>query len=530
MKFEASSRLVHHNTGKGIEKPYVRSMQLCWRQLFTSKVGAQVRWDRWDVVALGLAFFAVIWVFLFKLKTFYALGYTSDLFVHVQLARSWLDGRGLLHDNCFGNHLAIHTYFLLVPLGLIAKPFGAPGLLFVLAVSVGVAYFWATRILRLLGANGRIAVIAAGVLLISPFSVVFYQEPGFGFHVEIIVPALCFVLFYFLLQRWMIASILTALAIISAKEDAPIAVALVAIVAGVETWIASVDKRPRYRINWPAAIILLLSVSAIPILLAISWSQPPTMYAHHSVDRLGIVAPGSLSSPGALFVFVVSKINNWLGSTVVRQWLWVMMVGSFGTVLLRPYYLVVGVPTTVVAWLMDRNDLLWTPRFFSTEALLWCVTLVGFASIARAAQYCSKWTRPGVVTAIILITGLSTVAQAALVPYVYWAYLPRAASIYSPLERQQADAVFGRYRHEAKPEEPVVASTWLFRYAHDRNLFWLDRMYHRPAPIWILGDSADSFAPLRISSDTINPESGIHIEDYTLIDRRGRFVLFRKKE
>ena len=207
-----------------------------------------------------------------------------------------------------------------------------------------------------------------------------------------------------------------------------------------------------------------------------------------------------------------------------------MIVGSFGTVLLRPYYLVVGVLTTLVAWLMDRNDLLWTPRFFSTEALLWCVMLVGFASIARAVQYCSKWARTAAVTAAIAITGLSMVAQVALVPHVYWAYLPCAASIYSPQERQQADAVFGRYRREAKPEEPVVASTWLFRYAHDRNLFWLDRMSGRPAPVWILGDSADSYVPLRISSDTINPESGIHIEDYTLIDRRGRFVLLRKRE
>jgi uncharacterized membrane protein len=505
-------------------------MRLDWRQLFTPQVDAEVRWDRWDVVALALAVFAVIWVFLFKLKTFYALGYTSDLFVHVQLARSWLEGRGLLHDNCFGNHLAIHTYFLLLPLGIIAKPFGAPGLLFVLAVSVGAAYFWATRILRLLGVDGRVAVIAAGVLLISPFSVVFYQEPGFGFHVEIVTPALCLVLFYFLLQRRVLPSIVTALAVISVKEDAPIAAATVAVVAGIETWIVSADKDARCCINWPAAIIVLLSVSAIPILLAISWSQPPTMYAHHSVDRLGIVAPGSLSSPGALFAFVVSNISNWFGSSVVRQWLWVMIVGSFGTILLRPYYLVVGIPTTVVAWLMNRNDLLWTPRFFSTEALVWCVTLVGLAAIARAAQYCSKRAQTAVVTAAIAITGLSMVGQAALVPYVYWAYLPRAASIYSPQERQQADAVFGHYRREAKPEEPVVASIWLFRYAHDRNLFWLDRMSGRPAPVWILGDSADPYAPLRISSDTINPESGIHIEDYTLIDRRGRFVLLRKRE
>ena len=74
----------------------------------------------------------------------------ASLFAETQLARSWLEGRGLLQDNCFGNFLAIHTYFLLLPLGLIAKPFGAPGLLFVLAASVGAAYFWAARILRLL--------------------------------------------------------------------------------------------------------------------------------------------------------------------------------------------------------------------------------------------------------------------------------------------------------------------------------------------------------------------------------------------
>src|SRR5437870_3135653 len=368
-------------------------MRLRWRELFTSKVDAAVRWDRWDFVALALAMFIALWVFALKLKTFYDLGYSGDLFVSVQAARSWLEGKGVLQDNCFGNILAVHTYFMLVPLGVIAKPFGAPGLLFVLAAAVGVTYFWATRILRLLGVDGPVALIAAGVVLISPLSVAFYQHSGFGFHVEILAPALCLVLFYFLLQRRMLPSILTALAVISVKEDAPIAAGVLAIVAGVETWISSAGKAPRSRFNWPAAVTLLLSVFAIPLLLAISWSQSPTVYARHSVNRLGIVAPGSLSSPGALFVFVASNVTRWLASSVVRQWLWIMIVGSFGTVLLRPYYLIAGVLTTLVAWLMDRNDLLWTPRFFSTEALLWCVTLVGFASIARAAQYCSNQLR-----------------------------------------------------------------------------------------------------------------------------------------
>ena len=506
-------------------------MQLRWREMFTSKLNLTAPWDRWDFVALSLAVFITIWVFALKLKTFYDLGYSGDLFVNTQLARSWLEGRGLLQDNWSGNFLAVHAYFLLLPLGLIAKPFGAPGLLFVLAASVGVAYFWATRILRLLGVAGRVAVIAVGALLISPLSVAFYQEAGYGFFVETLALALCLILFYFVLQQRMIASIVTAIAVISVKEDAPIAAAVVAIVAGVETWLSSPGKPARYRFNWPAAIALILSVCAIPVLLAISWAQSPTMYGRHSFDRIGVVAPGRFSSPEALFMFVASNVFHWLGSSVVRQWLWIMIVGTFGTVLLRPYYLVVGVPTTGVAWLMNRNDLLWAPRFAPTEALLWCVTLVGFASIVRTVSHCSKRMQTAVLTTAIAIAALSTCAQVTLVPwFVRGAYLLRSTSLYSPSERQQADAVFGRYRREGKPEEPVVASFFLLRYAHDRNLFWLTQLRNRPAPVWILGDSEDAYAPLRISSDTINPVSGIHIEDYTLLDRRGRFVLLRKRE
>jgi len=110
------------------------------------------------------------------------------------------------------------------------------------------------------------------------------------------------------------------------------------------------------------------------------------------------------------------------------------------------------------------------------------------------------------------------------------AYLLRSTSLCSPQERQQADAVFARYRRESKPAEPVIASTLLLRYAHDRNLFWLTRLWGRPAPIWILGDSADAYAPFKISEDKINPASGIRLEDYTVLDSHGRFVLFRKRQ
>src|SRR5437762_10665258 len=310
-------------------------MRLRWKEIFTSNVEPAASWDRWDFVALALTLFIVAWVFALKLKTFYDLGYSGDLFISVQAARSWLVGKGILQDNCFGNILAIHTYFMLVPLGLVAKPFGAPGLLFVLAASVGAAYFWAARVLRVLGVAGRFAIIFAGAVLISPLRVAFYQEPHYGFHVEVLTPSLCLILFYFLLQQRLVPSIVMALVVISVKEDASIAAAMVAIVAGVETWLTSAGKQPPDRLNRPALIVLLLSVLAIPALLAISRSQLPPAYAYYSLHRVRLVAPGTLSGTGALFTFVISNAPSWLGSSVIRQWLLVIFVGSFGTILLR---------------------------------------------------------------------------------------------------------------------------------------------------------------------------------------------------
>ena len=40
------------NAEKDIKKPYVRPMPLHWREMFTSKVDAAMRCDRWDFIAL----------------------------------------------------------------------------------------------------------------------------------------------------------------------------------------------------------------------------------------------------------------------------------------------------------------------------------------------------------------------------------------------------------------------------------------------------------------------------------------------
>src|SRR5581483_2095204 len=134
-----------------------------------------------------------------------------------------------------------------------------------------------------------------------------------------------------------------------------------------------------------------------------------------------------------------------------------------------------------VAWLLQL-DLLWAPRVASALVFWWCVILLGAASLARALRVVP--TRRARRT----ITGLAALLAAASIAGQVW-FVRRAwdpldlhlfrPSPYTAAERAQADALFATYRREGRPDEPVVASKYLFRYAHDRNLFWLDRLEGR---------------------------------------------------
>jgi len=114
------------------------------------------------VAALGVALTVAGWIFAFKMKSFLGLATTSDLYQFVQLATTWLNG-AFLHDNCFGDHLSIHTYFFVPLLAVFAKPFGAPGLLFALSLAAAAMFAAIVRILRLQaqGEGGSVCALPA---------------------------------------------------------------------------------------------------------------------------------------------------------------------------------------------------------------------------------------------------------------------------------------------------------------------------------------------------------------------------------
>jgi hypothetical protein len=482
------------------------------RRLLTSPVGEAQPWDRWDHATLAAGAIVGSTLYAILYWQFVTLSFTGDLFVNVQLARSWLEGR-FLEDNCFGNHLVFHTYFFTLALGILAKPFGVPGLFAALGLAVGASLFLSARILRLLGVSGQLALPLATLLIAAPISVgAFHEAGGFGFHAELILPALVLGLFYQLLLRRKLGAAIMTVLVCSVKEDAPIAAISAALIVLLEDRLTRREKLHR-----PALLSLGLATALLPLLMLVGQLQTRTVYAVNRFTLLESATAGQIHGFSSLMVFVAAHFSQWLQFGKEQQFLRLFACATFGMIWLRPYLLPFVFLTTAVAWVLNQG-LLWSPRFVNTLSSVWCVTLLGLAALVRVTGDLPRrwrWT-VAVLSAVLVVYSIHEQLQFSFWARDTYALVPR--SHYTAAERLQADELFQRYRQMSKRDEPVVASPFLFRYAHDRNLFWMDRLVNRPTPVWILGDGEWQYT-----------DFGLAGADYDLIQRLGRFTLRKRK-
>lgn len=488
--------------------------------------------SRGEAVGLfALAAAAGLWVFAFQLQRFLGLGTTSDLYVWTQLATSWIRG-DFLHDNFYGNHLAIHTYLFGPVLGLLAWPFGAVGLFVFLGQAAAAHLIALTRILRLFGVGGWTALGYALAATLMPLSVHVYQDNLYGFHVELLQPAVALWLAYFLLRRRWAWSVALALVLISFKEDAPLLVILVAAVVVTEDFIRSLGGERHRRWNAPALTVILLGLLAVPVLLFIIKSQQVGGEAVN-LARLKPVGAGGISNHAELYAYVFSHAATWLRSVTVAEWMGISLAATFGLVVLRPHLLAVGLPTTLVAWLM-QDSVFWAPRFAPALVIFQLAGVLAFASLHRLmARSRARRSGGSILSGVLAVLGVAAVGWGL---HAQWQAMPTARDFYrmtppspvSAADREKADQLFALYRREGRREDPVVASQYLFRYAHDRNLFWPHTMAQRPKPVWILWDTQD--VPLNGLRVLLRTDAGLDFPDFQLKGRDGRFLLLKRRE
>lgn len=415
------------------------------------------------------------------MKVFLDLGYSLDLILHTQIASSWLWHRPLFYENFFGaSHLNYHTYLLLLPLGLLAFPFGAPGLLCVLSLSVGFSFFMAVKILRCLAVGTIESLCLAAVMILSPLSLHTFHDWQYGFHVELLEPSLALLLFYALLQNRVRSAVIATLLLLSVKEDTPFLVCLIGLAA------------PR---NRSALIAVIVAAVAFPILL---W----VISSGNAISRLPVAHGAGVRSYSALIDFILAHLASWPLSSQAVSGMLALVAASLGGAMRRPWLIVAVLPLTLVSWLQN-DDPLWAPRFASILAFGWCVGFSGLAMMPR------KWRIAFVIPALCI--------SALLAQDWKDAFAERPWSHYTEAEVRQADETFLTYREMSTRAEPVIAHIYLFRYAHDRNLFWFHHIDREVKPVWILWDLDHP----HFSTWGFDPG------DYDLIKKNGRFALYR---
>lgn len=399
------------------------------------------------------------------MRVFWNLGYSLDLILHTQMASSWLRGLPFLYENhTMGSHFGTHSYFLLIPLGLIAAPFGAPGLLLVLAASYGLAFYFAARILERLGAPALLAM----PLILSPLSIHVFHNREYGFHVEQLQPALGIFLLHEILFGTRTRALFAALLLLAIKEDAPLLVGAIALAV----W------------NRNAKSVFFAAAAALPILFAII----ALAGGQGQAARMGTIRGGPID-------WLISHQN-------ITNLLAVIAAG----LCVRPRFLLLALPFSVIAWLQN-DDPLWSPRFAPALALAWTLGILGIANAWKIHRKIAS----AIVAASIVLGALLAADDVDL-------FANRPWTLYTAEEVADADELFLPYRAISRKDESVIAHVYLWRYAHDRNLYWF---YHRNMisnPEWILWDHG-----------FLHFEKWVDPAPYERIAEKGRFALYRRK-
>ncbi len=163
-----------------------------------------------------IAVLAVLYGGLCKALLFHNLEYMgSDLFSFLEMTRSWyFDGR-LLHDNVYGDHYAIHNFYLLPAFSPLTIPLGAYGLI------LGLVFLDLIAVLRVVSTGaldlcGRLAILAG---FLSPIAYFAFDHRRWGFHPELCYPPLALLLALELADGRRRRAILVGALVVLVKED-----------------------------------------------------------------------------------------------------------------------------------------------------------------------------------------------------------------------------------------------------------------------------------------------------------------------
>jgi len=152
-----------------------------------------------------------------------ALNYTSDLFQMLQMSRSWYEKGIFFSENTYGGHAAIHNYFLIFAFSPFTFLFGAKGFFIGWTALLGSLVVLSFQALR---TNIRTLLLFLCFIL-GPYSFWLFDDPVFGFHLELCYAPLALLLFFALENSSKKLTILSTIALILVREEGAMVAACV---------------------------------------------------------------------------------------------------------------------------------------------------------------------------------------------------------------------------------------------------------------------------------------------------------------
>lgn len=163
-------------------------------------------------------FFIGLLLLSYKLIRFHLLAYTmDDLFISLEGASSWIDGRPLLYTNRSGVLSGYHNYFFLPTLGYLFYHYGAYGAFLLQSVLAVLVFYLAQKTLAL---SKKEIVLFTIMLLFNPFMLWMFDHPSVGWSVELLIFPFAIFFAYWLTKPSHVIQIVSGLLLISIKEDA----------------------------------------------------------------------------------------------------------------------------------------------------------------------------------------------------------------------------------------------------------------------------------------------------------------------
>lgn len=168
------------------------------------------------LIALGM----LIWFFAAKITLFNKLAYQSDLFSHIQISRSWLEGRPAMFENNYGYHATYHNYYFNLLLGPFVHWWGAYGIFISQFALYSIALWYSFPIIyKKATYQKHLVALFYLVLFLGPYGFWLYDDTWFGFHIEMLYIPLGLIFSLALLQKQQWVAIISGILIISVKED-----------------------------------------------------------------------------------------------------------------------------------------------------------------------------------------------------------------------------------------------------------------------------------------------------------------------